>query len=144
MRKPSRSRVAGDETIYDQRYRPGIRRLRTAACFASRGHSVIGVDVDPIKLDLLSSGKAPVVEERIAEITADVVASGALTVSTDAIAAVLASDVSLVCVGTPSSSNGGLSTAYLERVSEQIEPLGGEVGAARRRVPEHDDSRYSA
>jgi len=92
----------------------------SAACFASRGHSVIGVDVDPIKLDLLSSGKAPVVEERIAEITADVVASGALTVSRDAIAAVLASDVSLVCVGTPSSSNGGLSTAYLERVSEQI------------------------
>jgi GDP-mannose 6-dehydrogenase len=92
----------------------------SAACFASRGHSVIGVDVDPIKLELLRSGQAPVVEERIAELTADVVASGALTVTEDAVAAVMASDVSLVCVGTPSSPNGGLSTAYLERVSEQI------------------------
>jgi GDP-mannose 6-dehydrogenase len=92
----------------------------SAACFASRGHFVIGVDVDPIKLDLFKVGRAPVVEERIAEITADVVASGALTVTEDAIAAVLASDITLVCVGTPSSSNGGLSTAFLERVSEQI------------------------
>jgi GDP-mannose 6-dehydrogenase len=92
----------------------------SAACFASRGHYVIGVDVDPIKLSLLKSGKAPVVEERIAELTADVVASGALSVTDDAVAAVMASDVSLVCVGTPSSSNGSLSTTFLERVSEQI------------------------
>lgn len=92
----------------------------SAACFASRGHSVIGVDVDPTKLALLKSGRAPVVEERIAELTADVVASGALSVTDDAGAAVIASDVSLVCVGTPSSPSGGLSTTYLERVSEEI------------------------
>jgi GDP-mannose 6-dehydrogenase len=92
----------------------------SAACFASRGHSVIGVDVDRKKLELLRSGKAPVVEERIAELTADVVATGALTVSEDAAAAVLASDVTLVCVGTPSSPSGGLSTTYLERVSQEI------------------------
>jgi GDP-mannose 6-dehydrogenase len=92
----------------------------SAACFASRGHSVIGVDVDRIKLELLRSGKAPVVEERIAELTADVIASAALTVTEDTVAAVMASDISLVCVGTPSSPNGGLSTAFLERVSEQI------------------------
>jgi GDP-mannose 6-dehydrogenase len=92
----------------------------SAACFASRGHSVIGADVDPIKLELLRSGKAPVVEERIADLTVDVVASGNLTVTEDAVAAVMSSDVSLVCVGTPSSPNGGLSTAFLERVSEQI------------------------
>lgn len=92
----------------------------SAACFASRGHMVIGADVDPIKLELLRSGKAPVVEERIGDLTADVVASGKLTVTDDAVAAVMASDISLVCVGTPSSPSGGLSTTYLERVSEQI------------------------
>ncbi len=92
----------------------------SAACFASRGHSVIGVDVDPKKIARLRQGKAPVVEEHIAELTAEVVASGMLTVCEDAAAAVLASDVSLVCVGTPSAPSGGLSTTYLERVSEQI------------------------
>ncbi|MGB3482223.1 MAG: nucleotide sugar dehydrogenase [Mycobacterium sp.] len=92
----------------------------SAACFASRQHCVIGVDVDPIKLELLRNGQAPLVEEQIAELTADVVASGRLTVTADTEGAVLASDITLVCVGTPSSTNGGLSTTYLERVSEQI------------------------
>jgi GDP-mannose 6-dehydrogenase len=92
----------------------------SAACFASRGHPVIGVDVDSKKIALIRQGKAPVVEEQITELTAEVVASGMLTVCEDAVAAVLASDVSLVCVGTPSAPSGGLSTTYLERVSEQI------------------------
>lgn len=109
-RRPSRVSVIG----------LGYVGCVSAACLASRGHSVIGADVDPIKLHLLRSGKPPVVEERIAELTGDVVASGGLTVTADAIAAVTATDVSLVCVGTPSTPSGGLSTVYLERVSEQI------------------------
>ena len=92
----------------------------SAACLAGRGHEVIGVDVNPAKVDLVNDGRATVVEERIGELTAGVVQSGALRATTDVREAVMASEVSLVCVGTPSEPNGSLSTTYLERVAEQI------------------------
>jgi GDP-mannose 6-dehydrogenase len=92
----------------------------SAACLAQRGHQVIGVDVNPAKVDLVAGGVAPVVEERIGELTAEVVASGALRATTDTAAAVAQTEVSLVCVGTPSAANGSLSTTYLERVAEEI------------------------
>ena len=92
----------------------------SAACLAGRGHDVVGVDVNPVKVDLVTAGKAPVVEERIGELTAEVVATGALRATADVGEAIAASDISLVCVGTPSAANGSLSTAYLERVAEEI------------------------
>jgi GDP-mannose 6-dehydrogenase len=92
----------------------------SAACLASRGNTVVGVDVNPTKIDLIMGGHAPVVEERIGELTAAVVADGSLTATTDVAAAIRDTDVSLVCVGTPSAPNGSLSTAFLERVAEQI------------------------
>lgn len=92
----------------------------SAACLASLGHEVVGVDVNPVKVDLVNDGKAPVVEERIGEMIAEVVASGALRATVDVREAVLGSEVSLVCVGTPSEANGSLCTTYLERVAEQI------------------------
>ncbi|WP_116041817.1 nucleotide sugar dehydrogenase [Amycolatopsis palatopharyngis] len=92
----------------------------SAACLAGRGHQVVGVDVNPVKIELVRAGKAPVVEERIGELTAEVVRSGALRATTDVGEAIANSVVSLVCVGTPSAPNGSLSTAYLERVTEQI------------------------
>jgi GDP-mannose 6-dehydrogenase len=92
----------------------------SAACLAARGNEVVGVDVNPTKIDLITRGQAPVVEERIGELTSQVVASGALRATTDVAEAIAATEVSLVCVGTPSAPNGSLSTAYLERVAEQI------------------------
>ncbi|HET9138535.1 nucleotide sugar dehydrogenase [Actinophytocola sp.] len=92
----------------------------SAACLAARGHEVVGVDVNPVKVDLIAGGKAPVVEERIGELTAEVVASGALRATTDVAEAIAATEISLICVGTPSAPNGSLSTTYLERVTEQI------------------------
>ncbi|PRX45641.1 GDP-mannose 6-dehydrogenase [Prauserella shujinwangii] len=92
----------------------------SAACLGEQGHEVVGVDVNPVKVDLVRAGKAPVVEERIGDLTARVVASGALRATADVAAAITGSDVSLICVGTPSEPNGSLSTAYLERVTEQI------------------------
>ncbi|GIH91035.1 nucleotide sugar dehydrogenase [Planobispora siamensis] len=92
----------------------------SAACLAVRGHEVVGVDVNPTKVDLINSGRAPVVEERIGGLTAEVVRSGALRATCDAAEAVAGTDVSLVCVGTPSAPNGSLSTVYLERVAEEI------------------------
>ncbi|KAB8180541.1 nucleotide sugar dehydrogenase [Microbispora catharanthi] len=101
----------------------------SAACLATQGHEVVGVDVNPVKVDLINAGTAPVVEERIGELTEQAVATGRLRATHDVHAAVEASDVSLVCVGTPSAPNGSLSTAYLERVAEEI----GEALAGRER-----------
>ncbi|HEU0238272.1 MAG TPA: nucleotide sugar dehydrogenase [Micromonosporaceae bacterium] len=92
----------------------------SAACLASQGHEVVGVDVNPTKIELISRGQAPLVEERIGELTADVVASGALRATSDLAAAVSGTEISLICVGTPSAPSGNMSTEYLERVAEQI------------------------
>jgi len=92
----------------------------SAACLAGMGHEVVGVDVNQVKVDLVNDGKAPVVEERIGELIAEVVHSGALRATTDVREAIRESEVSLVCVGTPSEPNGSLCTAYLERVTEEI------------------------
>ena len=102
----------------------------SAACFASQGHDVIGVDVNPIKVDLIARGRTPVVEEKIGELIAEVVRAGSLRATTDVAEAIAASDVSLICVGTPSAANGSLSTEYLERVASEI---GGELAKRDRR-----------
>jgi GDP-mannose 6-dehydrogenase len=92
----------------------------TAACLASRGHRVVGVDVNPDKVQALQSGRSPVVEERIGELTKQVVDACDLVATTDPAHAVTSTDISLVCVGTPSGKGGGLSTAYLEQATDQI------------------------
>ena len=92
----------------------------SAVCFAERGHDVIGVDVDPRKLELLRRGVSPIIEERIGGLTAEVVSSGRLSVTADARRAVLDSDVTLVCVGTPTTRDGSLSTSHLESVTADI------------------------
>jgi GDP-mannose 6-dehydrogenase len=92
----------------------------SAACLAARGHEVIGVDVNPTKVDLMTRGQAPVVEERIGELTAEMVKSGALRATSDVVEAIASSEISLICVGTPSATNGSLATVYLERMAEQI------------------------
>jgi GDP-mannose 6-dehydrogenase len=92
----------------------------SAACLAARGHEVIGVDVNPVKVDLINGGTAPVVEEQIGELTEQAVRDGLLRATQDVAEAVKATDVSLICVGTPSAPNGSLSTTYLERVAEEI------------------------
>ncbi|RJO75653.1 nucleotide sugar dehydrogenase [Nocardia panacis] len=92
----------------------------SAACLAARGNSVVGVDVNPEKTEFIRQGRAPVVEERIGELTAEMVAAGRLTVTEEVAKAVLTTDISIICVGTPSGSGGSLSTQYLERVSAEI------------------------
>ena len=92
----------------------------SAACLAAAGHHVIGVDVDPHKLDLIQRGKAPVTEPGLDDLLGRMVAEGRITVTADTAAAIAASEVSLVCVGTPSRRNGSLDSNYLERVIEDI------------------------
>ena len=75
----------------------------TAAGLASRGHEVVGVDVDTLKVDAISRGESPVVEPGIDTLVREAVAAGRLQATTDARLAIERADVSLVCVGTPSS-----------------------------------------
>lgn len=92
----------------------------SSACFAAAGHEVIGVDVDPQKLGLLREARSPVTEPGLDELLGDAVSSGRLRVTADTAEAVRASELSLVCVGTPSRRNGSLDSSYLERVVEEI------------------------
>ncbi len=92
----------------------------SAACFAREGHTVVGVDVNPTKIGLINAGRSPIVEVGIDELVGTVVSAGRLRATDDARAAVLSTDLSLVCVGTPSNKNGSLDLRYVERVAEQI------------------------
>ncbi|WP_326539096.1 nucleotide sugar dehydrogenase [Pseudorhodoferax sp.] len=90
------------------------------ACLSRDGHDVIGVDIDQTKLDLIMAGKTPVVEEGMVELMQRVAASGKVTVTTDAQRAVHDSEISLVCVGTPSAPNGSQDQGAVLRLAEQM------------------------
>jgi GDP-mannose 6-dehydrogenase len=90
------------------------------ACLSRDGHDVIGVDIDPAKLELIKAGKTPVVEEGMVELMAKVAGSGGVTVTTDARRAVQDSEISLVCVGTPSASNGSQDQGAVLRLAAEI------------------------
>lgn len=92
----------------------------SAVCLASQGHRVIGVDVNADKVAMMRRGQAPIIEECIGDMVAEVVASGQLTVTTEVRDAVADSDVSLICVGTPSTATGELTTAFLQKVTADI------------------------
>ena len=92
----------------------------SVACLADRGHSVIGVDVNPAKVDLIGSGRSPIVEAGLEALLRKGVDEGRIRATTDTALAIQESDVSLVCVGTPSNPNGSLDLTYVQRVSEEI------------------------
>ena len=92
----------------------------SAAAFANEGHHVVGVDVNPDKVAAVHAGHSPIVEPGLEELLAQGVAHQRLRATTDTAEAVAATEVSLVCVGTPSRRNGSLDLTYLERVCEQI------------------------
>ena len=92
----------------------------SAASFAADGHTVVGVDVNPDKVASINDGRSPIVERGLDELIETSVASGALRATTSTDEAVHATDLSLLCVGTPSRKNGSLDLSYLERVCEQV------------------------
>ena len=92
----------------------------TAACLTRSGHRVVGVDVNPKKVELIQRGTAPIVEPGVGELLSDAARRGLLAATTDAASAVAATQLSIVCVGTPSRANGSLDTAFLLRVCEDI------------------------
>ena len=102
----------------------------TAACLAQQGHHVIGVDPQPRKVDLINAGRSPIIEKDIEKIIEHQVAAGRLAARIEPLDAVQRTDLVMVCVGTPSRSNGDIDLTYIRRVSEQIgEAMRGHHGA---------------
>jgi GDP-mannose 6-dehydrogenase len=91
-----------------------------AGCLAADGHRVIGVDPNAAKVDLVNRGVPPIVEKDIAALIEGAVESGRLRGTADVREAVHGSDMSLVCVGTPSQLNGALDLRYVRKVCEEI------------------------
>jgi GDP-mannose 6-dehydrogenase len=92
----------------------------TAACLAQRGHEVIGVDVREEKVGLINQGRSPIVEKGIDALIREQHRSGRLSATTDAQGAVRRTDLSIICVGTPSSPTGEIETVHVEAVARDI------------------------
>lgn len=92
----------------------------TSGCLSTLGHSVIGVDYSKPKVALINQGNAPVIEKDLDKTISDAVDSGQLRATHDAQEAILATDISLICVGTPSRRNGDLDTSAVKSVCAEI------------------------
>jgi len=92
----------------------------SAGCLARDGHDVIGVDPVRAKVDLINAGQSPIIEADIGEIIAAVVKSGHLRATNDQDEAIRQTELSFVCVGTPSQPNGNLDLTFIRRVCELI------------------------
>lgn len=92
----------------------------TSGCLSALGNTVIGVDSSKSKVDLINQGKAPVIEKDLEETIRDAVRDGRLRATCDPEEAILNTDLSLICVGTPSRKNGDLDTAALKSVCAEI------------------------
>jgi GDP-mannose 6-dehydrogenase len=102
----------------------------SAACFAHMGHRVMGVDVSRAKVEMLESGRSPIIEARMDELVAQGRSACRLHATTDPCAAVQASDISFICVGTPSLRSGKIDLSHVEHVCE-------EIGAALKHKKSH-------
>lgn len=92
----------------------------SAAALAHNGHDVIGVDIHPDKVDLIKSGRSPIIEAGLDDLLRRGVSASRITATQDAEEAVAASDLSMVCVGTPSRDNGSLDLTHIEKVCHEI------------------------
>lgn len=89
----------------------------SAACLASRGHHVTGVDIDQTKVDIINSGRSPIVEPGLEALIGEGVADGRLRATTNGAAS---AEVFMICVGTPSNGNGSLDLTHLRNVIQQV------------------------
>jgi GDP-mannose 6-dehydrogenase len=92
----------------------------SAAALVADGHNVVGIDVNADKVQAINEGRSPIVEPGLAALLQEGVQAGRLRATTTVADAVNASDLSLVCVGTPSRRNGSLDLTYLTRVCDEI------------------------
>ena len=92
----------------------------SAACLARDGHKVIGVDINPIKLEIINEGLSPIVEPGIEDLIAAAVKHGNLSATSDSRTAVLESDLSMICVGTPGNRNGSLDLKFIKEACREV------------------------
>jgi GDP-mannose 6-dehydrogenase len=92
----------------------------SAACLARDGHKVIGVDINPIKVEIINEGLSPIVEPGIEDLIAAAVRNGNLSATSDSREAVLESDLSMICVGTPGKSNGSLDLTFIKEACREV------------------------
>ncbi|MDH5447132.1 MAG: UDP-glucose/GDP-mannose dehydrogenase family protein [Gammaproteobacteria bacterium] len=92
----------------------------SAACLAKEGHEVVGVDPNQTKVDLINAGQTPIIEKDIGELIKCAVDENRLKATTDVNEAIANTEMSLICVGTPSQLNGSLDLKYVRRVCEEI------------------------
>ena len=102
----------------------------STACLARAGHTVIGVDIHPWKIEAVNNGNSPVREPGVKELLAKAVEDGRVWATNDGLAAVGEADASLVCVGTPSRQDGSIDTKAIARV---IDTIGRGIGARKER-----------
>ncbi|WP_342243045.1 nucleotide sugar dehydrogenase [Pseudomonas sp. OTU5201] len=91
-----------------------------AGCLSARGHQIVGVDIAPLKIEMINQGKSPIVEPGLGELLKQGVASGRLRGTLDVRDAVLSTDISFIAAPTPSKKNGDLDVSYIAQVCEQI------------------------
>ncbi len=92
----------------------------SAACFAKRGHRVVGVDLDERKVELINQGRGPLVEASLDDYLTEGVNEGRVSAMTSALGAVMATDITFICVGTPSSEDGSVNLGALKAVARDI------------------------
>src|SRR5256885_405067 len=92
----------------------------TAGCLSREGHAIVGVDVHPQKVESFNAGTAPIVEPGLEELLRAAKAKGVLRATQSCEEAIRDSEVSIVCVGTPSKINGALDLGFVRSVVQQI------------------------
>lgn len=91
-----------------------------SACLASQGHEVTAVDINPAKVDCINAGRSPIVEPGLDEVIHAAVTAGRLRATSNVAAAVGNSQISFICVGTPSLANGDLDLTHVRRAAKAI------------------------
>ena len=92
----------------------------TAACLAEQRHEVVGVDVNPTKVSLINAGQTPVIEPGLGELLREAVRDGRLRATSSAMDGVSSTDISLICLGTPTLRSGRLDLSGIEKVSVEL------------------------
>lgn len=100
----------------------------TTAALADDGHHITGIDANPVKVEMVNAGRSPVIETGLSELMASGVAAGRIRATGDVAEGLRSADISMVCVGTPSSPNGDLDLQQVVRVCDDI---GANIRAAR-------------
>jgi len=98
----------------------GYVGIVTAGCMSSRGHNIIGVDINETKVDMLKMGISPIIEKNLPELLFQAKNKNLLSATTDHLNAIENSELSFICVGTPSRANGSINTEYINSVCAKI------------------------